>query len=149
MQPDNETLREARRTALMRATADIAVAAISNRVVEIGGVDAFLVATHATLAALSAETPAAQPSKPVPAVDPKKSVKDDHIVCLDDGKKFKSLKRHIATLGMTPDEYRAKWGLPADYPMAAPAYSAARSDLAKQMGLGRKPGQRANGASAH
>ncbi|WP_292666433.1 MucR family transcriptional regulator, partial [Mesorhizobium sp.] len=64
----------------------------------------------------------------------------DHIVCLEDGKKFKSLKRHLATdHGLTPDEYRAKWGLPADYPMVAPSYSATRSALAKSSGLGRKP----------
>ena len=75
-----------------------------------------------------------------PAVNPKRSVFPDHIVCLEDGKKFKSLKRHLATdHGLTPDEYRAKWGLPADYPMVAPSYSATRSALAKSSGLGRKP----------
>jgi predicted transcriptional regulator len=78
-----------------------------------------------------------EPQKP--AVNPKRSVHDDHIVCLEDGKRFKSLKRHLSThYGLTPDEYRAKWGLPADYPMVAPAYAAARSALAKKMGLGRK-----------
>lgn len=79
----------------------------------------------------------AEPLKP--AVHVKKSVTPDYIVCLEDGKKFKSLKRHLATShGLTPDEYRTKWGLPADYPMVAPAYSAARSALAKSTGLGRK-----------
>jgi predicted transcriptional regulator len=62
----------------------------------------------------------------------------DHLICLDDGRRFKSLKRHLATLGMTPDQYRAKWNLPADYPMVAPNYAAARSALAKNMGLGQK-----------
>jgi predicted transcriptional regulator len=76
----------------------------------------------------------------VPAVPVKKSITDNYIVCLEDGKRFKSMKRHLTQLGMTPEEYRAKWGLPADYPMAAPAYSAHRSTLAKSLGLGRKPG---------
>jgi predicted transcriptional regulator len=75
----------------------------------------------------------------VPAVSVKKSVTPDYIVCLEDGKKFKSLKRHLrSAYGMTPDEYRAKWRLPADYPMVAPAYAATRSELAKAMGLGVK-----------
>jgi predicted transcriptional regulator len=74
-----------------------------------------------------------------PAVPIKKSVTPDHIVCLDDGKKFKSLKRHLRTAyGLTPDQYRAKWALPADYPMVAPNYAKARSDLAKSMGLGQQ-----------
>ena len=78
----------------------------------------------------------------MPAVPVKKSVTRDYLVSLEDGKKFKSLKRALATrYGLTPDEYRAKWGLPADYPMVAPGYSAARSELAKQIGLGRKPEQ--------
>jgi predicted transcriptional regulator len=75
-----------------------------------------------------------------PAVNPKKSVTDDYIVCLEDGKKLKMLKRHLATsYDMTPAEYRAKWNLPRDYPMVAPAYAAQRSELARQFGLGRKP----------
>ena len=74
-----------------------------------------------------------------PAVPIRKSVHGDYIVCLEDGKKFKSLKRHLGVhYGMTPDEYRQKWGLPADYPMVAPNYAAARSELAKKIGLGRK-----------
>lgn len=74
-----------------------------------------------------------------PAVNPKRSVFPDYIVCLEDGQKFKSLKRHLGVhYGMTPDEYRQKWGLPANYPMVAPNYAATRSQLAKKMGLGRK-----------
>lgn len=74
-----------------------------------------------------------------PAVNPKRSVQPDYIVCLEDGKKFKSLKRHLSVhFNLTPEEYRAKWGLPADYPMVAPNYAAARSTLAKSLGLGRK-----------
>ena len=71
-----------------------------------------------------------------PFVPVRKSITDDYIVCLEDGKKFKSLKRHLSGLGMTPDQYRAKWGLAADYPMVARAYSAQRSALAKEIGLG-------------
>ncbi len=72
----------------------------------------------------------------------KKSVTDEFIVCLENGKRFKSLKRHLATAyGLTPDAYRAKWGLPKDYPMVAPAYADARSNLARKMGLGRKPAE--------
>ncbi|NDV88818.1 MucR family transcriptional regulator [Aurantimonas aggregata] len=78
--------------------------------------------------------------KPMPAVPVKKSIYGDFIICLDDGKKFKSLKRHLMTHhGLTPEEYREKWGLPTHYPMVAPNYAAARSRIAKQLGLGRKP----------
>ena len=93
---------------------------------------------------------APQVEKKEPAVSIRKSITPDFLVCLDDGKKFKSLRRHLATLGMTPDQYRAKWGLPSDYPMVAPNYAAARSQLAKQSGLGqlRKNAAPAKKASA-
>lgn len=81
--------------------------------------------------------PAAE--KQTPAVNPKKSVTNDYIICLEDGKQFRSLKRHLrAKFDMTPEQYRAKWSLPADYPMVAPGYAAARSELARAIGLGRK-----------
>ena len=79
---------------------------------------------------------AAEPLKP--AVPVKKSITDEYIISLEDGRKLKSMKRYLAKLGMTPDEYRAKWGLPNDYPMVAPAYAAKRSELAKGLGLGRR-----------
>lgn len=83
--------------------------------------------------------PVVQPAEPQqPAVSIKKSITPDYLICLDDGLKFKSLKRHLSLLGMTPETYRAKWKLPADYPMVAPAYSAQRSEMAKSFGLGRK-----------
>lgn len=83
--------------------------------------------------------PAAAPAEPqAPAVSIKKSVTPDYLICLDDGQRYKSLKRHLSTLGMTPDEYRTKWGLPRDYPMVAPNYAAQRSALAKAAGLGTK-----------
>lgn len=96
---------------------------------------------HDGLAALvSPPATASAPAPPlVPAVPVKKSVQDDFIICLEDGKRFKSLKRHIGVeFGLSPDQYRAKWGLPADYPMVAPNYAIQRSELAKTMGLGRK-----------
>ena len=78
--------------------------------------------------------------KPTPAVHPKRSVFPDHIICLEDGKKLKMLKRHLRTAyGMTPQQYRERWGLPSDYPMTAPSYAERRSKLAKEIGLGRKP----------
>jgi len=82
-------------------------------------------------------------AKPEPAVSIRASVKNDHIVCLEDGRKMKMLKRHLMTdHGLTPAEYRARWGLPADYPMVAPDYAEKRRLVAKEIGLGRKPGQR-------
>lgn len=92
---------------------------------------------HTSLTAIGKAAPP-QVEPQAPAVNPKRSVTPDFIICLDDGKKFKSLKRHIAQLGMTPAEYRTKWNLPADYPMVAPNYAAQRSELAKASGLGRK-----------
>ncbi|TJW27225.1 MAG: MucR family transcriptional regulator, partial [Mesorhizobium sp.] len=90
---------------------------------------------HAALKGTSVSVSAEQPQALKPAVPIKKSVMADYIICLEDGKNFKSLKRHLSThYGLTPDEYRAKWGLPADYPMVAPNYAAARSALAKTMG---------------
>ena len=93
------------------------------------------------MALVKAPAAAAEPEKPnlVPAVPIKKSVTPDYIISLEDGKKFKSLKRHLRTqYKMTPEQYREKWGLPPDYPMVAPNYAAARSQLAKQMGLGQQ-----------
>lgn len=100
----------------------------------------FIGTIHSTLKNLSGLGVKATPSpQQEPAVNPKKSVQEDFIICLEDGKKFKSLKRHLSVhYGLTPEEYRAKWGLPADYPMVAPNYAAQRSELAKSMGLGRK-----------
>ena len=94
-------------------------------------------------AALSGLVVAAAPTEvaATPAISVRKSITPDYLICLDDGKKFKSLKRHIGQLGMTPEQYRAKWNLPADYPMVAPNYSAYRSSIAISLGLGRKAGE--------
>ncbi len=104
-------------------------------------------AVMAAAAGPAAPAPDAEPLRP--AVPIKKSVTDEFIVCLENGKRFKSLKRHLATAhGLTPDAYRAKWGLAKDYPMVAPAYADARSNLARKMGLGRKPAEAEAGPPA-
>jgi predicted transcriptional regulator len=97
---------------------------------------------HAAIERLRAPSSTEEQEKPSPSVPIRRSVTADYIVCLEDGRKFKSLKRHLSTrYGLTPDAYRAKWGLPSTYPMVAPNYAAARSALAKDMGLGRKRAQ--------
>lgn len=119
-------------------TASIVSAFVSKNHIPVAGIPDIIKSVHGAIADLAAPRPTPEAAAPIPAVNPKKSVFDDHIICLDDGMKFKSLKRHIATLGMTPDQYREKWSLPSDYPMVAPSYAARRSELAKAMGLGRK-----------
>ena len=126
---------------LSELTADIVSAYVSNNTVRPEDLPALIGEVHSALAKApgGAAEPAPQPQEP--AVSVRSSVKPDYIICLEDGKKFKSLKRHLRNEhNMAPDEYRAKWGLKKDYPMVAPAYSEARSNLAKTMGLGRKSG---------
>ncbi len=123
---------------LLRLTSTIVGAHISNNPVAATDVPGLIVTVHQTLATLGPEEPA---PKPNPAVPIKQSVTPDYIICLEDGKKQKMLKRHLKTAhGMSPSEYRERWGLPRDYPMVAPNYSKQRSALAKKIGLGRKPG---------
>lgn len=125
---------------LIELTAGIVSAYVSNNPVPAGELAGLIADVSRSLETLRNGAPVPEQEPQKPAVNPKKSVHNDHIICLEDGLKFKSLKRHLTTHhGMTSDEYRAKWGLPADYPMAAPAYSAARSAMAKSLGLGRKP----------
>jgi predicted transcriptional regulator len=126
----------------LELAADIVSAYVSNNPVPAATLPDFIQTVHASLAALGRDAATAEPAMETkaPAVPLRKSITNEYIVCLEDGKKFKSLKRHLqAGYGMTPAEYRAKWGLPPDYPMVAPAYTAARSAMAKKMGLGRKP----------
>lgn len=124
---------------LLQLTADVVAAYVSNNIVPAGEMPGLISEIHSALGRIGSEEAAAPAERPKPAVNPKRSVHDDHIVCLEDGKKFKSLKRHImAHYGLTPEQYREKWGLDANYPMVAPNYAAARSALAKKMGLGRK-----------
>jgi len=120
-------------------TAEIVSAYVSNNTVPAGDIPSLINQVHAALSRVSAKSGDA-PAEPLkPAVSVKKSITPEHIVCLEDGKKFKSLKRHLRTqYNMTPEQYREKWGLSADYPMVAPNYAAARSQLAKQMGLGQQ-----------
>jgi len=120
-------------------TAEIVSAYVSNNTVPSGDIPALINQVHqALLKVSSGEAPG--PAEPLkPAIPVKRSIHPDYIVCLEDGKKFKSLKRHLRSqYGMTPEQYREKWGLPHDYPMVAPNYAAARSHLAKQMGLGQQ-----------
>jgi predicted transcriptional regulator len=125
---------------LITLTADIVAAHVSNNSVAVSDVSTLIGNVHAALAGLSG-TVALPETVLEPAVPVRNSVKRDYIVCLDDGKKLKMLKRHLMThYGMTPDDYRTKWGLPADYPMVAPAYAEQRRELAKAIGLGRAPG---------
>lgn len=124
-------------------TAEIVAAYVSHNPVPAGDLPAFIASVHSALSGLSGAPQEEPAPAQKPAVNPKKSVFPDYIVCLEDGKQFKSLKRHLMThYGLTPAAYREKWNLPTDYPMVAPNYAAARSALAKQMGLGRKQGQK-------
>ncbi len=122
---------------LLEHTTRIVAAHVANNPIAAAELPSVIATVHQALAALGPEEAAA---KPKPAVSIKQSVKPDYIVCLDDGKKLKMLKRHLKTAyNMTPDDYRKRWGLPSDYPMVAPNYAATRSKLAKKIGLGRKP----------
>ena len=122
-------------------TTDIVVSYITNNSIGADEVPSLIQDVHATLSGLGNDS--SEELRPDPAVSVRASVKNDHLVCLEDGKKFQMLKRHLMTdHDMTPAQYRARWGLPDSYPMTAPDYAAKRSDLAKKIGLGRKPGER-------
>ena len=124
---------------LLQITSDVVRAHVSNNPVPLGELPGLIQTVYSTLTGLSA--PAPEPEVELkPAVNPKKSVTEEYIVCLEDGKKLKMLKRHLATAyDMSPEQYRAKWNLPHDYPMVAPAYAKKRQELARKIGLGRKP----------
>ena len=120
-------------------TAEIVSAYVSNNPVPAADMPGLINQVHSALLRVSGGHNDVQPEPLKPAVSVKKSITPDFIVCLEDGKKFKSLKRHLRTqYNMTPEQYREKWTLPPDYPMVAPNYAAARSQLAKQMGLGQQ-----------
>jgi len=121
---------------LLTLTADIVASHVSNNGVPVSELPQLIQQVYATLAALGKET-APAPERPEPAVAIRKSVTPDFIICLEDGKKLKMLKRHLKTAyNMTPEQYRERWGLPADYPMVAPRYAEQRRELAKKIGLG-------------
>lgn len=126
-------------------TADIVSSYVANNSVHRGDLPDVIASVHAALQRLAAPKQA-EPEKPEPRVPIKKSVTPDFLISLEDGRKYKTLKRHLGKLGLTAEEYRAKWGLPADYPMVAPSYAAKRSELAKSSGLGQM--RRKNAAKA-
>lgn len=129
---------------LLNLTADIVSAHVANNSVSVADLPALVGNVHAALAGLGAAVAGPDVAQQEPAVAVRRSVKPDYIVCLEDGKKLKMLKRHLMThYQLTPDQYRAKWNLPADYPMVAPDYAEKRRALAKKIGLGRKPGSKA------
>ena len=128
---------EANRTDLVELTAEILSAYVSNNTVVASDLPAIIGEVHEALSKAAQRIGQTEREELRPAVALKKSVTPDYIICLEDGKKFKSLKRHLRThYNLSPEEYREKWNLPHDYPMVAPNYAAARSQLAKQMGLG-------------
>lgn len=122
----------------LRMTAEIVASFVANNKVTSEQLPELIRAVHKTVASLAMNEDVRSAEKPKPAVPVNKSVHNDYIICLEDGKKLTMLKRYLrSTYDMTPDEYRKRWGLPADYPMVAPAYAAQRSAFAKQIGLGR------------
>jgi predicted transcriptional regulator len=131
---------------IIEMTTDIVSAYLSNNSVSAAELPNLIQSVHRALSTVSIGGEPVAPAPKDPAVPLKKSITPDYLICLEDGRKFKSLKRHLRTkYNMSPEEYRAKWNLPKDYPMVAPNYAKARSDLAKQMGLGqggRKPARK-------
>jgi len=139
--PDSASLRS---DDLLKLASEIVAAYVSNNAVTIGDLPGMIRSVHATLGGLAGSTAVDIQTNQKPAVPPKKSIHPEYIVCLEDGKKLKMLKRYLRSrYKLSPDEYRAKWGLPADYPMVAPNYAAQRSEFAKKIGLGRtSPGKK-------
>ena len=130
---------------LLALTTEIVASHVSNNDVPVNELPQLIKQIYGTLSDLTsgADPAVAEEARPRPAVSIKKSVTPDHIVCLEDGKKLKMLKRHLMTsYKLTPDQYRQRWGLPADYPMVAPNYAKQRSQLAKKIGLGTRPPRR-------
>ena len=122
---------------IIEMTADIVSAYVGNNSVSAADLPSLIQSVHRALSGVTAGAEAVEPPPKEPAVPVRRSIQPDFLICLEDGRKFKSLKRHLRTkYNLSPEEYRAKWSLPKDYPMVAPNYAKARSDLAKQMGLG-------------
>lgn len=131
---------------ILKMTAGVVAAYVGNNALHTGEVSNVISTVYGSLRSLENGGPKVRPE---PAVPVRKSVTRNHIICLEDGKKLKMLKRHLrASYNLTPEEYRARWGLPPDYPMVAPAYAQERSDFAKKIGLGRKTGTAAKSAKA-
>lgn len=122
---------------IIEMTAEIVASYVENNTVSAADLPGLIQSVHRAITSISAGAEAVEVAPKEPAVPVRRSITPDHLVCLEDGRKFKSLKRHLRTkYNMSPEDYRAKWGLAKDYPMVAPNYAKARSDLAKQMGLG-------------
>ena len=137
-----EAIQHDMKETLITLTSDIVAAHVANNNVAVDDVPALISNVYGALSVLGDTAPAVE-EKPEPAVSIRASVKPDHIACLECGKKMKMLKRHLATdHNMTTEDYRARWGLNADYPLVAPNYAKTRRELAKKIGLGRKPGQK-------
>ena len=133
---------------LLALTTEIVAAHVSNNTVAVGDLPTLINQVYQSLASIG-QSPVAPTERPQPAVSVKRSVHPDYIICLEDGKKLKMLKRHLKTAyNMTPDEYRERWSLPADYPMVAPNYAQQRSAFAKKIGLGRGTGRQAGKRAA-
>ncbi|WP_230534096.1 MucR family transcriptional regulator [Microvirga roseola] len=128
--------------------ADIVSAFVSNNSVPAADLPSLIGNVHAALQQAGQPAVRKEEDKPTPAVSIRKSITPDYLISLEDGKQYKSLKRHLGTLGLTPAEYRTKWGLPKDYPIVAPAYAAKRSELARSMGLGQKRSKAAQAKAA-
>ena len=123
---------------LVSLTAELVAAYVGNNAVQQGDLPQLIASIHASLRGLGSAASPVQAERPVPPIPIKRSITPDYIVSLEDGRHYKSLKRHLAGRGLTPEQYRQKWGLPGDYPMVAPNYAKQRSELAKAAGLGRK-----------
>src|SRR3984885_10822630 len=137
MQTSADNMNMDDKSEIIEMTADIVSAYVGNNSVSASELPSLIQSVHRAVAGVSNGAEAVEATPKEPAVPVKRSITPDHLVCLEDGRKFKSLKRHLRTkYNMSPEDYRAKWGLPKDYPMVAPNYARARSDLAKQMGLG-------------
>jgi len=135
--------------ALLRMTAEVVSAYVSNNTLATGQLADVIQAVYNSLRGLEGQMSEPNAEPPKPAVPIRKSITPGYLVCLEDGKKLKMLKRHLrSTYNLTPDEYRAKWGLPPDYPMVAPNYAAQRSEFAKKIGLGRGTGRNSARAAA-
>jgi predicted transcriptional regulator len=129
---------QASQSEYVELTAEIVSAYVSNNSIGAQDLAALIASVHTSVKALGSPPAPTEVEKPQPAVSIKKSITPDHLISLEDGRRYKALKRHLRGLGMTPDQYRAKWGLPHDYPMVAPAYAKQRSELAIALGLGQK-----------
>ena len=135
----NEVAPDSNPELLIELTSEIVAAFVTNNSVAAADLPSLIVNVHGALGGVSGSPIAEVIEKPKPAVPVRRSIQHEYLICLEDGQKFKSLKRHLMThYGLSPEQYREKWELPADYPMVAPAYAEARSRLAKEMGLGQK-----------